>query len=258
MSRISFPGRTFRLHSVVVFVSVLLLINTSCTRSENTNQTAGLPDSNIAAGSFKQYEPALPPNPQPIVDMPFDQLMRFSMGYLNEFWGGTFQARLPQYTYYPPKGVYFYNGPFQSRDCGLLEANNAYYCRPPSHSIYYDDGFMRGQYSRGDYAAVNILAHEWGHLVQGNLGTIGDSRYFGIQKELQADCFAGAFAKYLNEKRVLEPGDFEEGVRVLMEVSDSKEVPWFDPAAHGVKAQRTASFYAGWRSGIDGCSMEIQ
>jgi predicted metalloprotease len=118
---------------------------------------------------------------------------------------------------------------------------------------------MRRYYGREkDYAVVNILAHEWGHLVQGNLGTVGDSRYFPIQKELQADCFAGAFAKFLNEKGVLEPGDFEEGVEVLMEVSDPKEVPWFDPGAHGVKAQRTANFYAGWRSGIDGCSMEIE
>jgi len=236
-----------------------LLIISNCSRAENTNQTAGLPDSNIAAGSFKQYEPALPPtNPQPIVDLPFDQLISVSMGYLNEFWSGTFKAQFPQKTYYAPKGVYFYNGPFQSKDCGLLEANNAVYCPPPSHSIYYDDKFMREQYSRGDYAAVNILAHEWGHLVQGNLGTVSDSRYFGIQIELQADCFAGAFAKYLNERRVLEPGDFQEGVRVLMEGGDLPGDDWFDPVAHGTKAERTASFYAGWRSGIDGCSMQIE
>lgn len=258
MLRIFCLNGAFELRSIIASALIMtLLIIIGCKSADNTNQTIGLPDSNAAAGSFKQYEPTLPTNPQPIVDMPFEQLISVSMGYLNEFWGGTFRARLPQYNYKPPKGVYFYNGPFQSQDCGLLEANNAFYCAA-AHSIYYDDRFMREQYSRGDYAAVNILAHEWGHLVQGNLGTISDSRFFGIQKELQADCFAGAFAKYLNEKRVLEAGDFEEGVRMLMEVSDPKEVPWFDPAAHGVKAERTASFYAGWRRGIDGCSMEIQ
>lgn len=258
MSHIFHLREAFRLRSMLTSALVLmLLVITSCRSANNTNQTVGLPDSNIAAGSFKQYEPTLPTNPQPIVDMPFDQLISVSMGFLNEFWAGTFRARIPERAYRPPKGVYFYNGPFQSQDCGLLDANNAYYCSQ-SHTIYYDDRFMRQQYSKGDYAAVNILAHEWGHLVQGNLGTVGDSRYFGIQKELQADCFAGAFARYLNERRVLELGDFEEGVRVLMDLSDSPNVIWADPAAHGVKAQRTASFYAGWRSGIDGCSMQIE
>jgi hypothetical protein len=39
----------------------------------------------------------------------------------------------------------------------------------------------------GQFAAVGILAHEWGHMVQGNIS--------GTAAELQADCLAGVFMK---------------------------------------------------------------
>ena len=39
----------------------------------------------------------------------------------------------------------------------------------------------------GSYAATGILAHEWGHMVQG--------RVRGTATELQADCLAGVFMK---------------------------------------------------------------
>ena len=39
----------------------------------------------------------------------------------------------------------------------------------------------------GNYAATGILAHEWGHMIQG--------RVQGTAAELQADCLAGVFMK---------------------------------------------------------------
>lgn len=43
-------------------------------------------------------------------------------------------------------------------------------------------------YRYGNWAATGILAHEWGHIVQG-------SRVSGTAAELQADCLAGVFMK---------------------------------------------------------------
>lgn len=39
----------------------------------------------------------------------------------------------------------------------------------------------------GNWAATGVLAHEWGHMVQGN--------YHGTAAELQADCLAGVFMR---------------------------------------------------------------
>ena len=39
----------------------------------------------------------------------------------------------------------------------------------------------------GSWAATGILAHEWGHMLQGPVG--------GTAAELQADCLAGVFMK---------------------------------------------------------------
>jgi predicted metalloprotease len=61
---------------------------------------------------------------------------------------------------------------------------------------------------------VTILAHEWGHLVQGNLGLL-KGQYYTVQTELQADCFAGAWAAHAGEEGLLEEGDLEEGANAL-------------------------------------------
>jgi hypothetical protein len=51
-----------------------------------------------------------------------------------------------------------------------------------------DQSWLDAQAARfGTWAATGILAHEWGHMVQGNI--------FGTAAELQADCLAGVFMR---------------------------------------------------------------
>lgn len=61
---------------------------------------------------------------------------------------------------------------------------------------------------------MTILAHEWGHLVQANLGFL-NGQYLTIQTELQADCFAGSWASHAGEEGYLEEGDLDEGASSL-------------------------------------------
>ena len=97
-----------------------------------------------------------------------------------------------------------------------------------------------------------ITAHEWGHLVQTELGIMSAS-YRSIDIELQADCFAGAWAKHADQAGELEAGDLQEGARALYNAGDPANVPWFSRQAHGTPQQREDSFNNGYAQGVQGC-----
>ncbi len=128
--------------------------------------------------------------------------------------------------------------------CGEAELGNAFYCRA-SHGVYYDQNLMLAQLQQnGDFAPVFVLAHEWGHLVQGLLGTLDE--FPPIVTELQADCMAGMFAAHVGRLGLLEAGDLEEAAGALFLFGD-RDVPAFDPDAHGTPGQRIDAFDRGLR-----------
>ena len=182
-------------------------------------------------------------------DNGIEELMAVAADYINEYWIAEFQEAGESYE--PPSEVVGYTSEINTA-CGPAVLNNAFYC-PNSHGIYYDLNFLQEQLdSDGDFAPVTILAHEWGHLVQGNLDLLSSGLYT-IQLELQADCFAGAWAAYAGEIEVLDPGDLEEGATALYKAGDDINVAWFDPRAHGQPEQRIQSFDTGLKQQSDVC-----
>jgi len=167
---------------------------------------------------------------------------------LDNFWGSAAQD------YDSPRGVTPYTPNQRLRTaCGRAVSNNAFYC-PRSQSIYYDSRFLTRLLSGGDFGPVAVLAHEWGHYMQHQLGLQG--RY-SVQVELQADCFAGAYARYLVEGQSqllkLEEGDVEEGAQLIYQLGDPRGTPWNDPEAHGTPKQRYAAFMEGVENGAQEC-----
>lgn len=180
------------------------------------------------------------------------ELMEVGAEYINDYWEKEFREANTGYD--RPREVVPYTRQIRTA-CGPAVLNNAFYC-PRSHGIYFDLNFLQEQLDTdGDFAPVTILAHEWGHLVQGNLGIIG-SDIHSIQLELQADCFAGAWAKSADELGMLEEGDLEEGATALFKAGDDINTPWFDPQAHGQPEQRIEAFDLGVRRGVDACFEE--
>ena len=183
--------------------------------------------------------------------MPFGQLVNFVVGDLDQFWRQNLRSLGRSYT--SPRSVISYTRPLNTA-CGPTYKNNAAYC-VLSHSIYYDSSFLRDIYDdEGDFAVVTVLAHEWGHLAQANMGITLDPRYFTIQKELQADCFAGAYARAAGQRGMLEDGDLREGVTNLFRSGDRAGTPWFDRDAHGTPQQRASAFIIGLAHGFRRCS----
>ena len=175
-------------------------------------------------------------------DLPLPTLINVASNDINSFWQWALNSSGRRYA--PPRLI-SYISPINTR-CGVALLNNAFYC-PPEHAIYYDYNFIARSYSKvGDYAAVGIIAHEWGHVVQAHLG-ISKGNTFSIQMELQADCFVGAYTKYAERTGKLDPGDLDEAGEDLFKSGDPKGMPWFASQAHGTPLQRVDAFLTGYK-----------
>jgi len=155
--------------------------------------------------------------------------------------------------------------------CGVRGAAvGPFYC-PGDEKVYIDLSFyeqLRREFkSPGDFAQAYVVAHEVGHHVQKLLG-ISDrvdamqgrvdevqANQLSVRLELQADFFAGVFAKYVQNQGMLEAGDIEEALRAASAVGDDQiqrrtagyVVP--DSFTHGTSEQRLRWFKKGFETG---------
>jgi predicted metalloprotease len=100
----------------------------------------------------------------------------------------------------------------------------------------------------GDFAVAYIVAHEYGHEVQDELDLF--DKYGGqvptMAFELQADCYAGTWAKSAYDENRLEDGDVQEALDAALAVGDFDET---NPGHHGTPEQREAAWTDGFESG---------
>lgn len=158
---------------------------------------------------------------------------------INRFWA----SQVPNYL--PPADVVMVQTPAMT-DCGPFPKPNARYCGS-TNKIYWDLSLLASQYRIGDFAPVFIIAHEWGHLVQGLLGFNRTTRgLMTIQLELQADCLAGTYAADARQRKVLDDGDDDEAALALRRAGDGLDDDWFDKNAHGTPGQRIDAFSYGF------------
>lgn len=155
--------------------------------------------------------------------------------------------------------------------CGLAgSAVGPFYC-PADEKVYIDLSFYEALRRRfnapGDFAQAYVVAHEVGHHVQNLLGISDrvdamqrrvsevEAKQLSVRLELQADFFAGVFARHVQNQGILEPGDIEEALRAASSVGDDEiqrrttgyVVP--DSFTHGTSEQRLRWFRKGYETG---------
>jgi predicted metalloprotease len=164
--------------------------------------------------------------------------------------------------------------------CGSASSSvGPFYC-PIDRKVYLDLGFFDELSRRfgapGDFAQAYVIAHEFGHHIQNQLGVMSqvqqqqqanpdNANELSVRLELQADCYAGIWANTAfaqpgqGEGAVsLEPGDIEEGIAAAEAVGDdriqSSTQGQVNPETwtHGSSRQRADWFQRGFRSGDPG------
>src|ERR1041385_2817749 len=155
--------------------------------------------------------------------------------------------------------------------CGIAGAAvGPFYC-PGDEKVYIDLAFyeqLRREFQApGDFAQAYVVAHEVGHHVQKLLGISDrvdamrgrmsevEANQLSVRLELQADFFAGVFARHVQNEGLLEAGDIDEALRAASAVGDDQiqrrtagyVVP--DSFTHGTSAQRLRWFKKGYETG---------
>ncbi len=212
--------------------------------------------------------PSTPIDPAKDPDAALKTEMRKVLAKTEDTWAQLFSQMGKQYQ--PPKLVAFSGR--TGTACGAGEAAmGPFYC-PGDRAVYLDMAFFREMEQRfragGDFARAYVIAHEIGHHVQ-NLTGITDKtdsmrqrlsekefNKISVRVELQADCFAGAWAHHANKaKPFLDPGDVDEALKAANAIGDdmlqkqSRGVVVPDSFTHGSSAQRTRWFKTGFETG---------
>jgi len=184
-----------------------------------------------------------------------------------DVWQAIFRQNGKQYR--DPTLVLF-SGQVRSA-CGLAGvASGPFYC-PGDQKVYIDLSFyeeLRRRFKApGDFAQAYVIAHEVGHHVQKLLGISDrvdsmqqrmrevDANRLSVRLELQADFFAGVFARYVQKQGLLEQGDIEEALNAASAIGDDaiqrqtsgRVVP--DSFTHGTSEQRLRWFRKGFETG---------
>ncbi|WFE28577.1 neutral zinc metallopeptidase [Solwaraspora sp. WMMD791] len=142
--------------------------------------------------------------------------------------------------------------------CGeqLIPRNNAVYClTTASEFIAYDANWAYSVFQAvGDSFLFYLIGHEYAHGIQVRLEL---DYSFSIQRELAADCLAGAYLgdSVRDGTLQLDDGDLDEFQRGLEAVADDPDQPWFEEGSHGTAEQRIAAFFKGYDGSLAGCDL---
>lgn len=195
----------------------------------------------------------------------YEAFTREVLGSTDVFWSNQFTMNAGVYT--KPKLVLF-RGATQS-GCGVATSDvGPHYC-PNDSTIYLDETFfdvLQQQLggSNGDVAQAYVIAHEVGHHVQNVTGIMdqaqNDASYAAhgsnsasVQLELQADCFAGLWARSVKDQGIFENDqEINEALSAASAVGDDriqKETTGSvnpETWTHGSAKERVAAFTRGY------------
>jgi predicted metalloprotease len=199
-----------------------------------------------------------------------DEMKQFVSTVLAETedtWNGIFQAEGLKYE---EPTLTLFSGSIRSACGSASAAAGPFYC-PSDRKVYLDTNFfdqLANQFgASGDFAEAYVIAHEVGHHVQNLIGVLpkfnqmrqqvseAEANQMSVRIELQADCFAGIWGRFTDQKGILEQGDLEEALNAARQIGDDtlqkKMQGYVVPESfnHGTSQQRMTWFKRGFDSG---------
>ncbi|MFD7656898.1 neutral zinc metallopeptidase [Actinosynnema sp. NPDC059797] len=202
---------------------------------------------------------------------PIDQLAATAITDINTYWEDAFPDAFGEPWQELEGGIYSVDTADPSAKpppCTEKAADvegNAFYC-PSADAIAWDRAALLPvlQDRFGDAAVVIVLAHEWGHAVQNRMGITPEAerreprRFPTILTEAMADCFAGAFIKWVNDGKSehLDIGSevLDSALGALVTFRDPVGTSQTDRSAHGNAFDRVSAFQDGYQQGTKFCA----
>lgn len=210
----------------------------------------------------KQVPSAGPQTPPPRRgDATLEAFLTEVLRSVDAYWTTTLKASgleepRVSYSWVPPGGA------VRTRCGNVADDDAAFYC-PADDTIYVAQAFAAsvlrgirddfpgtragGDRAVGDFGVAYIVAHEYAHNLQQELGFFSAGRRLATKPfELQADCMAGAWGNSVYQAGKLKPGDVEEALSTAKAVGDFE---YLSPQHHGTPDERREAWLLGYRSG---------
>lgn len=177
---------------------------------------------------------------------------------------------------YRKPGLDIFKGNVNTRCGRASSALGPFYC-PADETAYFDTGFFRDLETKfgasgGPLAQQYVVAHEVGHHISNQIGTIGMAQRDpkgpesgAVRVELQADCFAGIWAHHAPKVKQSSSGkaafkqltekDIQDALSAASAVGDDRiqqrATGRINPEGftHGTSKQRMTWFMRGYQSG---------
>jgi predicted metalloprotease len=204
-----------------------------------------------------------------VSDSRIDQFARNALTDINAFWtdaypkfyGADFRPLENGYfsvdsddidpTAYPATGIGCAGSPTPPDTV----AGNAYY-DPECDLVAYDRALLQElTHDYGRFLVPVVMAHEFGHAMQGRFGFAASGR--SIQDETQADCFAGAWTRWVADGKAehvsLRTPELDDVVRGFLLLKDDAGSDPEGTEAHGSFFDRVSAYYEGYDGGVGAC-----
>lgn len=212
-----------------------------------------------------EMQPGEAPYRESAAEAELSELAAVTLAETEETWGRLLAGR-----YEPPTLVLFND--ITPSACGTGQAAmGPFYC-PSDRRIYIDLTFFEELDAKfgapGDFAQAYVIAHEVGHHIQNLTGAAGQVRSaqqrarsqaeanrYSVMLELQADCYAGVWARDAQARLNIDASDIKEGMGAASAIGDDRLqrrtqgtiVP--DGFTHGTSEQRMRWLRVGMDSG---------
>jgi predicted metalloprotease len=265
-----------RARMVLALIAVVAVLVGCGKAVTGTPKAEGEIDAGTVAGLPVTDDGQVPSGPRPGAPAPglqaengdggeMDQLALAALADLYEFWNDQMPKDFEGQKFTPLARLVSYDSKgtamklCQTSTSGLV---NAFYCSLDD-SIAWDRGVLLPELSKqfGKMSVVTVLAHETGHAVQFKLGGKSNITQASktILKEQQADCYAGAFFRWIadgkSKRFQISTGEgLNKVLATMFFIRDPAGTDANKQGAHGLAWDRVFGFQAGFSDGPKRCA----